>query len=476
MTDWLVPDLSNSYAVLVGTAQYDEFPQIPAAANSLDRMFRLLTGELCTWPTQRVTVVRDAHEPGSLPDRLVELYEQAKDVALFYFVGHGLLDDEDALCLGLRGTRENLFRRATTALSYNAVRRALRASPARTKIVILDCCFAGKAAHGHQTLNGPVQEVAGLVHGTGAYTLAATSPYGSAWFESEGESDAVQTYFTKYLVDTVERGVPGGPVGLTIESIFLRLVEELTAAGRPSPTRLSLDLADTFVFALNAANQAKASPEWKAGWIETIARAREIAWALFVVLTQVLGGTFTAASLGRVGSRLEADGNDTGTGGILDRTRRGVRRRIGDAMGARAGEVRSKRDSGLDRARSLADDLDDALVVARANAADHDTARAADRVRAVAHALTGFLHNPGLTQVTEVMRTSARDVTTALNQVPMDATETDLSGLAEAGFTDVRAFAGTKWSEGTIWPPGLEEKIRQSSDTLEPGVYQVRET
>jgi hypothetical protein len=180
VTDWSLPDRSRSRAVLVGSSHYTELTPIPAAANRLTRMQQLLTGPLCAWPAAQVTVVDNGPAPGDLPDRLIDWYAQATDVALFYYVGHGQTDDEDQLCLGLTGSRLQAERRATTSLTFHSVRRAVRTSPAAVKIVILDCCFAGQAVHGPHTLAGKDIDVTALTSATGACTLAATGPYSTA--------------------------------------------------------------------------------------------------------------------------------------------------------------------------------------------------------------------------------------------------------------------------------------------------------
>ena len=217
-------------------------------------MQRLLTGPLCLWPTSQVTLVPDQRLPGNLPDRLIDLYKKATDVALFYYVGHGQIDDEGQLCLGLVDSRRlETERRATTSLTFDAVRRALRASPASIKVIILDCCFAGQAVHGPRTLAGQEVDVPALTSGTGAYILAATGPYSTAWFESDQDTPIPHTYFTKQFAEIVERGIPGEPAGLTLDPIYRRLREDLPAAGKPAPTRSSRDNADTFLFARNAA-------------------------------------------------------------------------------------------------------------------------------------------------------------------------------------------------------------------------------
>jgi Caspase domain len=254
MTEWVRPDRSRSRAVLIGTSTYTELGDVPAAAHSLDRIGRLLTGPLCGWHAGQVTQILDQRLPGDLPDRLIEIYTQAIDVALFYYVGHGQLDDEGQLCLGLVQSRKlETERRATTSLTFNAVRRALRASPAKVKVIILDCCFAGQATHGPHTLSGQEVDVPALTSGTGAYTLAATGPYSTAWFESDQDSETPHTYFTKHLAEIVERGISGEATGLTLDPIYRRLRDDLPAEGKPTPTCSSRDSADSFLFARNAA-------------------------------------------------------------------------------------------------------------------------------------------------------------------------------------------------------------------------------
>jgi Caspase domain len=256
MNSWTPADRSRSRAVLVGTSRYAHLKPVPAAANSLDRMRKLLQGPLCAWPADRITLIAEQRLPADLPDHLIELYEQAADVALFYYVGHGQIDDEGQLCLGLADSRIQAERRASTSLTFDAVRKALRASPAAVKVVILDCCFAGQAVHGHNVLAGPELDVTALTSAAGAYTLAATGPFSTAWFEPETDSPAPQTYFTKYLADLVERGIPGAPTILTLDPIYQRLRHDLPAAGKPAPTRSSRDSADAFIFARNAAPRA----------------------------------------------------------------------------------------------------------------------------------------------------------------------------------------------------------------------------
>lgn len=155
MRDWPpLHDYRRSQAVVMGTSDYAYLPPIPAAGNSLKRMADLLTSPLCGWPRDRVQVLANERSPGDLPYRLVTTFEEVVDVALFYYVGHGQIDLDDQLCLGLTETRMEPNRRAVTSLPFQSVRRALVDCAAAIKIVILDCCFSGLASSPANTLAG----------------------------------------------------------------------------------------------------------------------------------------------------------------------------------------------------------------------------------------------------------------------------------------------------------------------------------
>jgi hypothetical protein len=213
-------------------------------------MSGLLTGPLCGWQADRVTILNEESKPGDIPDQLVELYSEVADIALFYYVGHGQIDFRDELSLGLVDSRTQTERIATTSLPFDAVRSALTISDAKVKIVILDCCFAGLAVGRDGSLSAP-PDVIGLTGGAGAYVLAASGAYNSAWFEQD--TAAPKTYFTKYLAEIVNEGIPGEPEGLNLSVIYRHLEHRLSRARKPLPKRRVIGTADNFVFAVNRA-------------------------------------------------------------------------------------------------------------------------------------------------------------------------------------------------------------------------------
>jgi hypothetical protein len=216
-------------------------------------MVSLLTGPLCGWPKGRVLAVRNRRSPGGLSDRLITAFEDITDVALFYYVGHGQIDMDDQLCLSLVTSRTEANRREATSLRFQAVRRALLDSPATTKIVILDCCFAGLVNRPANTLAALPDDVLDKTAGAGAYTMAASGAYTNAWFETGADIAKPQTFFTKYLADLVETGIPGEAPDLRLHPLFIRVRDKLSSDRLPVPSERSIDAARDFVFARNAA-------------------------------------------------------------------------------------------------------------------------------------------------------------------------------------------------------------------------------
>jgi hypothetical protein len=237
----------------MGTSEYSSLPGLPVALNSLERMAAMLTGPLCGWPADRVTRLTNERSPGDVHDRLITWFEGATDIALFYYVGHGQIDQDSQLCLGLAGSRTEPNRRAATSLPFDAIRRAMLDSPAAMKIVILDCCFAGLASLPTNSLAASPDDMLDRTAGSGAYTMTASAAYSSAGYDITPGAVRPQTFFTQYLVDLVESGIPGQPAGLSLHPLFVRLRDRLANDKRPIPGERSVDAAREFVFAHNAA-------------------------------------------------------------------------------------------------------------------------------------------------------------------------------------------------------------------------------
>ena len=247
MTD--LPDLARSRAILIGTtASADaEIPATPAAGGSLAGMRAVLTdAELCGWPDDNVTVIQDTSDITGLSLTLRRMARDAAEVLLVYFAGQGLVGSREEFCLSLAGTL--LEDAEDTSLRYAQVRHEVLDSPARLKIVILDCPYSGHVITG---LSGTrVADLTGI-HGACVIT-ASEHETGVPAAVGAGEA-AAMTPFTAELITTIRSGIPGGPAEITLDDIYSGLVGRLRANGLPEPTRRNIDLASQLPIVKNAA-------------------------------------------------------------------------------------------------------------------------------------------------------------------------------------------------------------------------------
>ncbi|MBD0695070.1 hypothetical protein [Streptomyces sp. CBMA123] len=91
----------------------------------------------------RCRVIDASADMATLGPQLTEVISRASDVLLAYYTSHGLLDDRGRLYLGLTRAVPSLLH--YTALPMNVMREEMENSPAAIRILILDCCFPGRA-------------------------------------------------------------------------------------------------------------------------------------------------------------------------------------------------------------------------------------------------------------------------------------------------------------------------------------------
>jgi Caspase domain len=251
MADASLP--AGSRAVLIGVSSYEHagFLPIRAARNSLQEMQLLLADpELCGWPGELITVIADPSSATDLAVRIAELTETATGVLLLYYVGHGMLSARGELCLTVASTRLDLPE--ITGLRWDTIAGVLRTCPARTRLGILDCCYAGQAIEALGADDD--QALADLTHISGVYTLTATTRNRPAHVPAASQQDNACTSFTGEFRDLIRSGIPGKPARLTFGDIYPELRRRLRAKGLPVPSQRGTDTAQQFPFTANAAS------------------------------------------------------------------------------------------------------------------------------------------------------------------------------------------------------------------------------
>ncbi|MFF7647026.1 caspase family protein [Streptomyces canus] len=222
----VLPDPGATRAVLVGTSRYEHLEPLPAVANNLQALADLLGGPLSlNLPARHVTVVENPDAASTVVGAVRQAAAEATDTLVVYFVGHGLVDAQDQLCLALPQTE---FGRIETGLPYDWVRQVLlQDSRAERHVVILDCCYSGRALGRMSAGTGLADQAAvegSFLLAAAAETRTALAPVGETY-----------TAFTAALLETLREGIPGGPPLLDLGEIYRSLRRTLEARGHPVP-------------------------------------------------------------------------------------------------------------------------------------------------------------------------------------------------------------------------------------------------
>ncbi|MCX4903119.1 AAA family ATPase [Streptomyces sp. NBC_00878] len=251
----LLPALASpgSRALLIGTGSHPDgsgLPSVPAVASTLTDLGQLLV-ERCGLAERNLVVVRDPADSRELGLSLADQAEQAEDVLFVYYVGHGLVSPGGDLHLATRFTDRRANRLSHTAFAYAGVRDCLLSSPARSIVVVLDCCYSGRAIGtlGSAAEEGTQSDAAQLARVHGAYVLTSTG----------GEDRALappgqpHTAFSGELIRLLREGEPDAPAYLTLRHLYRGLDRRLRERGFPRPSQQVSDWAEDLVLAPNPA-------------------------------------------------------------------------------------------------------------------------------------------------------------------------------------------------------------------------------
>jgi molecular chaperone DnaK len=250
-----LPDLARSRAVLIGVARYRDdhlHDLLGALGNVQDLADRLGDERTGSFRRDSVTTVPDPEHAGLLGEMVAAEARLAQDTFLVYYAGHGLLDAQGRLYLGLTTTNsESVY---YSAMPFDFIRQAFLNSPARNRILILDCCFSGRAI---EAMSDRESVVSGQIEISGVYTLTS-APANQPAIAPDG---ARHTAFTGELLRLLNHGVATGSELITLEQIYIHLLAALTAGGLPKPQRRGTGTSDLLALARNPAWNAPSTED-----------------------------------------------------------------------------------------------------------------------------------------------------------------------------------------------------------------------
>ncbi|MFC5827474.1 caspase, EACC1-associated type [Nonomuraea insulae] len=247
----LMLEAPGARVVVAGSGKYaagSRLPEVGQVAASVRDLGRCLVERAGLDPAGLTTLI-DPADPVELGTALVEAARQATDVLVFCFVGHGLVGPDNELYLATYATvdlSEGITQHQ--ALPYSVVRQALARCGAPLVLVILDCCFSGRATPDARDTGQRVMDA--TLPGT--YLLAAAGRDQAAW-APPGER---HTAFTGALVELLTGGDPTAPGLLTLDDVYRCLARTLPERGLPAPRRQATDQGDRQLLAPNSGQVA----------------------------------------------------------------------------------------------------------------------------------------------------------------------------------------------------------------------------
>jgi WD40 repeat protein len=247
-------DPVRSRALLVGCAEYAataklaDLPSVMTGVRELRRL--LLDSERGTMRPKSCETITNPQVPNEVDLALSRGAQEAHDALLVYYSGHGIPSRDDG-SLYLAVGRTEPERLHATALPIDWIRKHLRESNARSKVVILDCCFSGRAI---STMSA--ENLADEVDVAGSFVMTSASANVRA-LAPDGEPF---TAFTGALISVLRDGVPDAGPYLTLDVIFRTAKRALRDMGRPEPQSQRVNEASSLALAKNPAYEPHNEP------------------------------------------------------------------------------------------------------------------------------------------------------------------------------------------------------------------------
>jgi WD40 repeat protein len=240
-------DYATSNVILVGTSRYDdaEFPAVPAVEHSLRDMHATLTEPaLGGWPADKVACWLNHADCRAVGQAFQAVAEETTGTLIFYFAGHGTISRYGDLFLVLLDTPAS--HADIYGLPIETIRRAFSQSRATAKIMILDCCYSGRAID--EVLSSSTVEAATQLKG--AYVLTASNKIveRARWSGNGTEP----TSFTRELLEIMRTGLPIEKTFLGLDDIYPELLARLQVRDLPEPSSAGVNWGGESAFTLNA--------------------------------------------------------------------------------------------------------------------------------------------------------------------------------------------------------------------------------
>lgn len=197
-------------ALVVGINNYPGNAKLNGCINDASAFSTIIETNGDGSPNFDVRFETNIDSKGKLKSLITTLFKGESEVSLFYFSGHGLVNEHGAYIV----TPD--FKQYDEGVSMDEILRIANDSPAANKIIILDCCFSG--AFGSPNLLGD-----GAAYIKKGVTVLAASRDNEVSIEVNGHG-----VFTSLLIDALQGGAADLSGKITPGSVYTYIDKALS--------------------------------------------------------------------------------------------------------------------------------------------------------------------------------------------------------------------------------------------------------
>ncbi|WP_406131347.1 caspase family protein [Streptomyces sp. NBC_00989] len=213
--------MGRRLALLIATYDYQDtgLRRLAAPAHDAEALAEVLRDPAIAG-FEVTTMVNEPHH--RIGEAIGDFYRDRRrdDLTLLYFTGHGLKDDNGLLYLAMTNTRRDslLF----TALSAEQIDQAMEGCVSRQKVLILDCCYSGAFPAGRISKADTAVHALERFQGRGRTVLTASDATQYSFEGNQAHGQAVQSVFTRYLVQGLRDGSADldGDGDITLDELY----------------------------------------------------------------------------------------------------------------------------------------------------------------------------------------------------------------------------------------------------------------
>jgi 5'-deoxynucleotidase YfbR-like HD superfamily hydrolase len=301
----------NSRVVLIGIS---EFPQdeslnsLPSVKNNIRDMQKILANcDMLGIHNNNIITITDEPSYVKPIERLIKVAEEAEDTLLVYYAGHGIVGSQQ----GIEGQLLLAFGDTTnTGSAINAINISNFCIPiinsrARNKILILDCCFSGRAI--------PQSNIFESVNRNNICIIVSSSQNEP----SRAPVNETYTAFTGALIQTLQDGIDEEKSHITLQDLYDNIQIILSKRGIPNPQIANFQDAHRLKLSLNPKYYIKPSSV-TTETLEFISRLEKV--EIPILFRDPIKIVSTLKKLPRIGKfvRIKKDGLDLQSRSVYD--------------------------------------------------------------------------------------------------------------------------------------------------------------